>query len=386
MKRSAYSAAPLAAVLVAAALVAAACASVPAPPRAPRADPAAAAATPVWPPRLRPGDTIFFAAPAGQLDRERMERARARLEARGYRVIARDDLYAAEGYLAGSDERRAAELMQGFADPEVDALFLGTGGYGVMRILDRLDWETIRRNPKVVIGYSDITALHAALFRRAGLVAFHSPLAMWTLGGEQEAEPFTLTWFWRAVEEAPPGAGIGAGPSFAGPCDYPIDVPVEAPQPYALAPGRARGRLVGGNLSMVVALEGTPYAVETRGRVLLLEDVGEASYRIDRMLRQLELAGRLDGLAAVILGQFTRETAREDAPRDPDPRYTIEGVLKQYFGSRGIPVIANFPLGHHTMNATLPIGGIVEVDADSEPPTVWVLESADDAPPASRAR
>jgi muramoyltetrapeptide carboxypeptidase len=266
--------------------------------------------------------------------------------------------------------------MQGFADPEVDALFLGTGGYGTMRILDRLDWDVVRRNPKVVVGYSDITALHAALFARGGMVAFHSPLAMWTLGGPLEAEEFTRHWFWRAVEEAPAGAA----------CDYAIDVPVEAPQPFALSPGRARGRLVGGNLSMVAALVGTPWAVETRGRVLLLEDVGEASYRIDRMLRQLELAGHLDGLAAVVLGQFTRETAREDAPRDPDPRYTTEGVLRHYFAGRGVPVVANFPLGHHTMNATLPIGGVVEVDADSSPPTVWVRESVDDDPPPPRRR
>ena len=320
---------------------------------------------PVWPVRLRPGDTILFAAPAGALDRERMARARARLEMRGYRVVERDDLYAEEGYLAGSDERRAAELMQGFLDPEIDAIFTGTGGYGTMRLFDRLDWEAIRRNPKLVVGYSDITGLHAALFRKANFVTFHSPSPMWTLGGALDAEEFTLTWFWRGVEEAPPGAA----------CDYAIDVPVEAPQPVAMAPGKARGRLVGGNLSLVAALEGTPYAVETRGRILLLEDVGEASYRVDRMLRQLELAGRLEDLAGVVLGQFTRETAREDAPRDPDPRYTTEGVLRHYFEKRGVPVILNFPVGHHPMNATLPIGGVVEIDADADPPRLSILES-----------
>jgi muramoyltetrapeptide carboxypeptidase len=257
--------------------------------------------------------------------------------------------------------------MQGFLDPEVDAIFTGTGGYGTMRILDRLDYAAIRRNPKLVVGFSDITALHAALFREAGLVAFHSPAPMWTLGGLFDAEEFALTWFWRAVEEAPHGA----------PCDYAVDVPLEAPQPIALGQGKARGRLVGGNLSLVAALEGTPFAIETKGRVLLLEDVGEASYRVDRMLRQLELAGRLDGLAAVVLGQFTRETAREDAPRHADPRYTTEGVLRQYFERRGVPVLLNFPIGHHPMNATLPIGGVVEVDADAV--RLTILESADDS-------
>lgn len=327
----------------------------------------------LWPALLKPGDTIMFVAPAGALDRERMARARGRLEARGYRVVERDDLYSEEGYLAGSDERRAAELMQAFLDPEVDAIFPGTGGYGTMRILDRLDYEAIRRNPKVFVGFSDITGLHAALQRRAGLVTFHSPAPMYLFGGEGEAEEFTVAWFLRAIEVASQGAG----------CDYAIDVPPESPQPYALGQGRARGRLVGGSLSLVAALEGTPYAVETDGAILLLEDVREAPYRVDRMLRQLELAGRLDRLAGVVLGQFTLDFDREDAPRDPDPRYTTEGVLKQYFEKRGIPVLMNFPVGHHPMNATLPLGGTVEIDADTA--TLTVLPSVE-APADSTAR
>ncbi|MEZ5312942.1 MAG: LD-carboxypeptidase [Thermoanaerobaculia bacterium] len=321
----------------------------------------------VWPELLAPGATIMFVAPAGALDRERMERAKERLGELGYRVVARDDLYSEEGFLAGDDERRAAELMQAFLDPEVDAILSGTGGYGTMRILARLDYEAIRAHPKIFIGFSDITGLHAALVRRAGIVTFHAPMPAYLFGGEEPPAAFALDGFFRALGR--PAAGES--------CDFTVTIPPEAPQPASWGHGKARGRLVGGNLSLVAALEGTPYAFRTDGAILLLEDLREAPYRVDRMLRQLELAGRLDHLAGVVLGQFTREFDREDAPRDPDPRYTTNGVLEQYFAERGIPVLWNFPVGHHPMNATLPEGGVVEIDADRK--TLTVLRSADGA-------
>ena len=257
-----------------------------------------AAATPaagrmVWPRRLQPGDTIAFVAPAGELDRERMALARTRLEAHGYKVVQRDDVFAQEGYLAGSDERRAEELMQAFRDPAVAAIFPGTGGYGTMRILDRLDYAVIRANPKLLIGFSDITGLHAAINRHAGLVTFHSPSPMWGLGSPEGMEPLAEAWFFRAV------AGGAAGrwmldATAASAASAPREGKGEeagAPPPPMTAWGRgtARGRLVGGNLSLLSALEGTPYAIDTRDAILVIEDVREAPYRIDRMLRQLKL-------------------------------------------------------------------------------------------------
>lgn len=319
----------------------------------------------IRPKTLAPGDTIAFVAPAGPLDRERMLLARDRLVARGYKVTLREDLFAEEGYLAGSDERRAAELMAAFLDPEVDAIFPGTGGYGTMRILDRLDYEAIRRNPKILIGFSDLTALHAALNRRAGLITFHSPNPMWGLGSENNLTPFSERWFFRALE------GPAAEP-------YTIELPRpleiadarevavdEMPRPVAFGKGKARGRLVGGNLSLLSAIEGTPYALDTEGAILLIEDTREAPYRVDRMLRQLQLAGKLATLRGAILGQFTRNYDREDETRGADPRYTVDGVLRQYFENAGIPVLMNYPIGHYPENATLPLGGEVEVDADA---------------------
>jgi len=306
----------------------------------------------------------MFVAPASELEEKRMLLAKKRLEARGYQVKFRDDLFEQEGYLAGSDERRAEELMQAFLDPEVQAVFPGTGGYGTMRILDRLDYKAIRANPKLLIGFSDITALHAAINRHAGLITWHSPAPMWGLGGYPNPEklgrnnltPFSAKYFFAAIE-----ANDNGQPR---PLAYTIETPAGVPQPVAIGKGKARGRLTGGNLSLVVALEGTPYALETRDAILLLEDTREAPYRVDRMLRQLQLAGKLKHLRGAVLGQFTKSFDREDNETE-DPRYLVNGVLRQYFEPLGIPVLMNYPIGHHSMNATLPLGGEVEIDADA---------------------
>lgn len=312
----------------------------------------------IRPERLKPGDTIMFVAPAGDLDRDRMMLAKERLEERGYKIKMRDDLFAREGYLAGSDQRRRDELMQAFLDPDVKAIFPGTGGYGTMRILDHLDYEAIRANPKILVGFSDITGLHLAISRVAGVVTFHTPSAMWGLGSKEGLTTFSERYFFQALAEEGSGRRKDRQPEKG----YVIRIPDEAPQPIVLGRGKARGRLTGGNLSLISALEGTPYAVDTRDAILLLEDTREAPYRIDRMLRQLQLAGKLEQLRGAVLGQFTRNYSREDQETE-DPRYSVDGVLRQYFEPLGIPVLMNFPVGHHAMNASLPIGGQVEIDA-----------------------
>ncbi len=320
----------------------------------------------VWPRTMGPGSLVRFVAPGGELDPERMGRARLRLEQRGYRVTSRGDLYDREGYLAGSDARRLAELREAFSDPEVDAVFPGTGGYGTMRLLHELDYATIREGRKVLIGFSDITALHLAVGRCARLVTFHSPNPMWGLGSLEGMTPFTEQWFFRALE------GVRSKRA-----SYLLSVEGPGvPEVRSWGSGRARGRLVGGNLSLISALEGTPYGLDPEGAVLLIEDVREAPYRIDRMLRQLWLSGKLQRLRGAVLGQFTRSFDRDDAPRDPDPRYTVAGVLAQYFENLGIPVLWNFPVGHHEMNATLPLGGEVEVDADRRMLRIFEEESS----------
>lgn len=306
----------------------------------------------MWPATLQPGDTVMFVAPAGPPKRDDVMRGKARFEGRGYKVKMRDDIFDVEGYLAGTDERRAAELMEAFTDPDVKGVLCVRGGYGVMRILDKLDYDVIRANPKLVLGFSDITALHAALNREANLVTFHGPGPASGLGGEKDPTPFTAARLWSAIVDRTRDG-------------YFVKVPHDVAEVGAFGTGSALGRLVGGNLSLIAALEGTPYAIETDGAILLIEDVNEAPYRIDRMLRQLKLAGKLDQLRGAVLGQFTTEFVREDKLTD-DVRFDTTGVLRQYFEHAGIPVLTNYPVGHHKENTTLPLGATVEIDADQK--------------------
>ncbi len=319
---------------------------------------------PVFPVGLKPGDTIAIVAPAGPAERPRVELARTRLEAMGFKLRMADDLYRRRGYLAGDDVRRAEELMAAFRDPQVDAIFCAGGGYGTTRMLDKLDYAVIRKNPKILTGFSDITALHLAIQRKAHFVTFHSPVAMYGLGSKENLSDFSLEYFWRPllVENYfdADGSALPAG--------YTFDQPKGAPPVQTISPGVARGRLTGGNLSLVCPLMGTEFEIETAGRVLFLEDRNEEPYRIDRYLSQLRLAGKLDHLAGAILGLFTDCEAKS-----PGESLTLEQVFRDYFEKLGVPVILHFPVGHSRFNATLPMSVLVEVDAEAK--RVTVLEN-----------
>ena len=334
----------------------------------------AEAIEPLFPKALAPGDTIAMVAPAGPLDREKMELARQRLEALGFETQMHADLYRETGYLAGADEIRAEELNSAFRDKTIDAIFPGTGGYGTTRILDQLDYEVIRANPKILIGFSDITALHVAVNQMTGLVTFHSPNPMWGLGNENNLSPLAARFFWRALlaeEYAQDRAGytISATSWSATADEQWLAEHCELAPPTSFGSGTAQGRLIGGNLSLIVATMGTPYEIITKGRVLFLEDIGEAPYRVDRMLCTLRLAGKLEGLAGAVLGQFTRRKTEDTS----DEVTTIDEVLESYFKPLNVPVISNFPLGHHRCNITLPVGVLCEINAESK--TIRLLEN-----------
>jgi muramoyltetrapeptide carboxypeptidase len=328
---------------------------------------------PIFPQALKLGDTIEIIAPAKYLDKERVTLATKRLEEMGFKVRIPKNLFRKKGFLGGSDEERAAELMAAFADPDVKAIMPGTGGYGTTRIVDTLDYEVIRRNPKILVGFSDITALHIAISQRTGLVTFHSPLPEWGLGVDKNLSPFAAKWFWRAIL-AKEYSGQKAGYTiFTHPSDppQPGDTMLfeDVPQPVTIRGGKARGRLIGGNLSVLHALMGTPYEMHTDDRILFLEDVGEAPYRVDRMLSTLRLAGKFDHVAGVILGQFSAR--KNEAKWDDDA--SIDDVLTDYFGKLNVPVVNHFPVGHVRYNATLPVGAIAELDADAQ--TLRLLEN-----------
>ena len=248
--------------------------------------------------------------------------------------------------------------MGAFADRQVAAIFPARGGTGVTRILDKLDYGVIRQNPKIFTGFSDITALHAAIHSQTGLVTFHSPNPQDGIGMPDGLSEISARTFWQTL----------LAESYGKPQAHfsrPVLTPTEQATLTTLTPGTAQGRLVGGNLALVCSLLGSPYEIETRGNILLLEDIGEQPYRIDRFLSQLRLAGKLDILAGVLLGQFT-----DCEPAPGQSSLTLDDIFAEYFSCLDIPVLGNFPTGHTPDNATLPLGVTAELDATAKQLTI----------------
>ncbi|WP_435016906.1 S66 peptidase family protein [Tundrisphaera sp. TA3] len=297
---------------------------------------------------LKPGDTIAFVAPAGPVDVLLIKSFAEHMEQAGYKVRVPEGIGRRAGYLAGTDDQRADEMNAAIRDPQVRGIFAVRGGYGLTRILDRIDYPALRADPKVVTGYSDITALHLAIARKAKVISFHAPMpTRGLLKMDTPEHAFSVRSFHRAVfADAYPKGEVG----------YLSPLPADAP-PARLVGGRARGRLIGGNLSLVASTLGTPFALEPEGAILFLEDVHEAPYRVDRMLSQLRLAGVFDRVAGVVLGSFTSDKPEEAAD--------LERVLRDAFGAAKYPVIWRFPVGHDPLNATMPEGVLAEIDADA---------------------
>ena len=311
--------------------------------------------TMVKPPALEEGATIGIVAPASSLDEANVQRAIRNIQRRGYRVKLSLGYRQRQGYLAADDTVRAGELNSFFADPEVDAILCLRGGYGSPRILDQVDYDLARRNPKILIGYSDITALLLALHRRSGLVTFHGPMANNFAAGKG-LTPYTEKWYWPAFRAGSTGFKKwgGKGPRGSGAM-------------ATMVTGRADGILVGGNLSVLVSTLGTPYEIDARDGILFLEDVNEKAFRIDRMLNQLRLGGKLAQLRGVILGSFT------DCGSDlrGDSR-SLEDLFVEYFASLGVPVVTGFPTGHVPDQAVMPI--VVRVRLDAHAGLLTILE------------
>lgn len=290
----------------------------------------------LWPPALAPGARVALVAPSGPLLGE-ADVARAVDNARslGWEPRVGAHVLGRAGYLAGSDADRLADLDDAFRDPAVDGVWCLRGGYGAMRLLDHVDYDAIARRPRALLGYSDITALHCAVASRAGLVTFHGPVARASL------PPFARRSLRAAVV------------SHEQPCG-------EAPAARPLRPGTAEGLLAGGNLALLAALAGTPYAPDLRGTILVLEDVGEAVYRVDRMLQQLRLSGMLGGVRALVFGQCT------DCPDGAGAGVrTLDDVLTELADDLSIPCLAGLPVGHIDDQWTLPLGALATLDVSA---------------------
>lgn len=286
----------------------------------------------IKPPALRPGDTVAIIAPASNLKNDYLQRGVAELERLSFRVKYAPDILDKARYTAGSDERRARELHEAFADPEVKAVWAARGGYGALRLFNLLDDEWLRQHPKVFIGYSDVTALHLRFYRRFGWATFHGPMAAKDLaGGVEHYDQRTLLGALTTTE--------------------PLGLIASAQTEWLHNGAPVRGRLLGGCLSLLVALQGTPDELDTRGSILFLEDTGVKPYALDRMIQQLKLAGKFEEVRGIVFGEML------DCVQHAEQGYTIQEVLAELTEELKIPVLFGLPSGHSPRgNLTLPLG------------------------------
>lgn len=281
---------------------------------------------------LREGDIAGVIAPAGPVKKQELERGVRFFEGMGLRVTLGHYVKQNYGYLAGNDDRRLDDLHKMFADPDVKAIFCARGGYGTARLASKLDIECIKQNPKIFWGYSDITYLHTMIRQKAGVVTFHGPMVASDIA-KPAFDPLSASMFHQLFS--------------------PVKLYYsEAVSPLKIvAPGKATGELVGGNLSLLVSTLGTPQEIETHGKIIVIEDIGEDAYRVDAMLNQLKLAGKLEHPAGIVIGDFA-----STEPANDRRSFSLKDVFRQYLGALNCPVISGFKIGHCTPHFAIPLG------------------------------
>lgn len=294
-------------------------------------------------PRLDPGDPIAVVSPGSPVRNEKKQtlmQGISYLRQKGYKVIEGQHLLHDRGYLAGTDQQRLQDLNDAIRHPNVRAILCARGGYGCVRMLQGLDYKALKAQPKIFVGYSDITSLQLAIFAKTGLITFSGPMVAVEMGNRMH--PSTEQSFWDMITQAKPHTlGATWGPF----------------RPNVLNKGRASGRLIGGCLSLVTPLIGTPYFPDIRGAILVLEDIDEEAYRIDRHFSQLKNAGILDQINGLLLGEFI------DCDKSAGDQNCYE-VIHDYTANLNIPVLSGFPYGHGSIKHTLPIGCKVELDTE----------------------
>ncbi|MDZ7260675.1 MAG: LD-carboxypeptidase [candidate division KSB1 bacterium] len=296
------------------------------------------------PPRLKQGDTIGIISPGSYpANKDRFWEGIRYLESRGFSVVTARHVLDEYGYLAGRDQDRVEDLEAMFLDPKVKAIFCSRGGYGTPRILTRINYEVIKRNPKIVVGYSDITALQLALLAKAELMTFSGPMVAIEMGAGMS--PFTETNFWRLL----------TSDEKIGPLRNPQDSEIKV-----IKKGLAKGRLIAGCISVLTGLVGTHYLPALKECILVIEEVDEEPYRIDRYLMQLRLSGILENINGLVFGQFI-----DCVPKDKQkPTLTVEEIIDQVTADLKIPVIMGLAYGHSEEKLTLPIGAKACLDTE----------------------
>ncbi|MDE3057408.1 MAG: LD-carboxypeptidase [Bacteroidota bacterium] len=316
----------------------------------------------IKPKALKPGDTVGIIAPASNVyEHEEIVMGREIIESLGFKTVLGKNTARQYGYLAGSDEQRADDMNEMFHRDDIDGIICLRGGWGSMRILPMLDYEMMRKNPKVLMGYSDITSLLLAVYKHAGIVTFHGPVVLSTYND------YTMEYLTKAVFTPQPVGLIKNPPLPSG------EKVEQENRIIRLGKGKGSGALVGGNLSLLVSTLGTPFEVDLKGKVLFIEEVGEEPYRVDRMLTHLWLTGKLQELAGLVIGKLTDCTPNDYKPAFPQT-LSVEEILRTRIEPLGIPAVYGLMIGHIKDKITVPLG--IQATLDGDAGTLTIDESA----------
>lgn len=312
----------------------------------------------IKPPRLKTGDKLAIVAPGSYISEAELQESITNLNKLGFDTTYSEKILLQSGYFAGSDKDRADDLMEKFADKTVKGIVCARGGYGCSRILPMLNYDIIRSNPKVLIGYSDITALLYGIYQKSGLITFHGPV------GTSTFNDYSVNNFKRVLMNPKQNDLFENSEEKTDENKYGV---------VTIVNGKGVGRLVGGNLSIMVSLIGTEFDVDYSGKIVFIEEIGEEPYRIDRMLTQLMQSGKFDKASGIMMGIFSKcESKVKDAAFDKT--FTLMEVLKDRLGSLKIPVVYGMSFGHIVDKLTIPFGGLAELDANNQ--TLTLLEKA----------
>ena len=305
----------------------------------------------IKPPRLRTGSTIGIVSPSYHIDEDVLKRTPQIFKERGFNIIEGKSIRLTDNLYSGTPEQRAHDIMDMFKNPEIDAIICARGGYGANRVLPLLDYKAIKKNPKIFMGYSDITAYLTSITQKTGLVTFHGPMLVTYKDGFIK---YNYDNFIKCL---------------SGEIPIKINPPNEL-QPRILKKGNAIGPMWGGNLCLLINRLGTTDSIDTNGTILFIEDIGEQHYRFDRMMVHMRNAGMFNNIKGLIIGELVD---MEDT--DPPFGKITDEIVMNVCGNLDIPIVANFPCGHGKYQATFPISVSVKLDADTEIPTLTILDS-----------
>jgi len=295
----------------------------------------------ILPKSLKKGDTVALIAPAGSVfNKKHISKIETRLKGLGFKVIKGKTLYLQDGFLAGSDEVRVTELHSFFKNKSIKAIIAMRGGWGCARILDELDYQLIKENPKILMGYSDLTSLLIDIHNKTGLITYHGPV------GYSSWKEFSTFNVFKTIVDGKPFV-------MKNPKSHTLDL-------KTLTSGKAKGQLIGGNLTVITSMIGTTHEPNWKGKILFLEETGEEPYRIDRMLWQLKQAQVFKQIKGLVIGAFTKCN-----PDEPEKSFSLAEVLDQHFKNTSFPVYKGAVIGHLVPKFTLPIGVMAEIDADN---------------------